>query len=139
MAQSRNHQSRANWNELAYSAFCHYRGCFLFYSSFMSTHNNSTKAIFYALGANAGIAIAKFSAALFTGSGAMLAEAIHSLADCANQIFLLRGLREANKPADASHPMGYGRVEKKKTKKEAQQQCFLGGAVSVMEGIKHFQ
>jgi len=105
----------------------------------MSTHNNSTKAIFYALGANAGIAIAKFSAALFTGSGAMLAEAIHSLADCANQIFLLRGLREAKKPADASHPMGYGRVVYFWAMMVALLLFFLGGAFSVMEGIKHFQ
>src|SRR3569832_2372283 len=107
-AQNRNHQSKTNKKEQTNTTNSHKHGCFLFYSSFMSTHNNSTKAIFYALGANAGIAIAKFSAALFTGSGAMLAEAIHSLADCANQIFLLRGLREAKKPADASHPMGYG-------------------------------
>src|SRR3569833_1490863 len=110
MAQSRNHQSRANWIELAYSAFCHYRGCFLFYSSFMSTHNNSTKAIFYALGANAGIAIAKFSAALFTGSGTMLAEEIHSLAYCSYKIFFLRGRSDANMPADSSLLRGYGRV-----------------------------
>ena len=52
-------------------------------------------AIFWALGANAGIAIAKFAAAFYTGSGSMLAEAIHSLADCGNQVLLLVGLRQA--------------------------------------------
>jgi len=104
----------------------------------MSSENGSTKAIFYALGANGGIAAAKFAAALFTGSGAMLAEAIHSLADCANQIFLLRGLREAKKPADASHPMGYGRVVYFWAMMVALLLFFLGGAFSVMEGIKHF-
>src|SRR3954469_19784199 len=77
----------------------------------MSSHTEgSTKAIFYALGANGGIAIAKFSASIFTGSNAMMAEAIHSLADCTNQIFLLLGLKESKKPANELHPMGYGRV-----------------------------
>src|SRR5439155_22744350 len=77
----------------------------------MASHSEgSTKAIFYALGANGGIALAKFAAAAFTGSGAMLAEAIHSLADCTNQIFLLIGLKEAKAPANDAHPMGYARV-----------------------------
>jgi len=49
------------------------------------------RAILYALGANAGIAVTKFGAAVYTGSGAMLAEAIHSLADCVNQLLLLLG------------------------------------------------
>ena len=55
---------------------------------------------------------AKFAAALFTGSGAMLAEAIHSLADCTNQLFLLSGLKEASKPANriASDGLRPGRV-----------------------------
>lgn len=104
----------------------------------MSSNNGSTKAIFYALGANGGIAAAKFAAAWFTGSGAMLAEAIHSLADCTNQIFLLRGLHEAKKPADVSHPMGYGRVVYFWAMMVALLLFFLGGAFSVMEGIKHF-
>ncbi|HUL66534.1 MAG TPA: cation transporter, partial [Burkholderiaceae bacterium] len=53
------------------------------------------RAILYALGANGGIAVTKFGAAAYTGSGAMLAEAIHSLADCANQLLLLIGMRQA--------------------------------------------
>ena len=68
-----------------------------------SNTDGSTRAIFYALGANGGIAIAKFVAAMMTGSGAMLAEAIHSLADCTNQIFLLIGLKETKKPIDEGH------------------------------------
>ena len=105
----------------------------------MSSHvEGSTKAIFYALGANGGIAIAKFSAAFFTGSNAMLAEAIHSLADCTNQIFLLRGLKESKKPPDEFHPMGYGRVVYFWAMMVALLLFFLGGAFSVMEGIKHF-
>lgn len=103
-----------------------------------SQTEGSTKAIFYALGANGGIAIAKFSAALFTGSNAMLAEAIHSLADCTNQIFLLRGLKESKKPADNFHPMGYGRVVYFWAMMVALLLFFLGGAFSVMQGIEHF-
>lgn len=105
----------------------------------MSSHSEgSTKAIFYALGANGGIAIAKFIAAIITSSGAMLAEAIHSLADCTNQVFLLLGLKEARKPADAAHPMGYGRVVYFWAMMVALLLFFLGGAFSVMQGIEHF-
>ena len=104
-----------------------------------SPSEGSTKAIFYALGANGGIALAKFGAALFTGSGAMLAEAIHSLADCTNQIFLLIGLREAKKPSNASHPMGYGRVVYFWAMMVALLLFFVGGAFSVMEGINHLR
>jgi cation diffusion facilitator family transporter len=102
------------------------------------TQEISTKPIFYALGANGGIAAAKFAAALYTGSGAMLAEAIHSLADCTNQLFLLRGLKEAKKPPDESHPMGYGRVVYFWAMMVALLLFFLGGAFSVMQGIEHF-
>ena len=106
----------------------------------MSSHSEgSTKAIFYALGANGGIAVAKFGAALFTGSNAMMAEAIHSLADCTNQIFLLRGMKEAKKPADELHPMGYGRVVYFWAMMVAILLFFVGGAFSVMEGYSHLQ
>ncbi len=106
----------------------------------MSSHSeNSTKAIFYALGANGGIAVAKLVAALFTGSGAMLAEAIHSLADCTNQVFLLIGLKESKKAADEFHPMGYGRVVYFWAMMVALLLFFLGGVFSVVEGINHLR
>ncbi len=104
-----------------------------------SNTEGSTKAIFYALGANGGIAVAKFAAAAFTGSGAMLAEAIHSLADCVNQIFLLLGLKEAKRPPTASHPMGYGRVVYFWAMMVALLLFFLGGAFSVMEGVERLK
>ena len=69
----------------------------------------STRAILAALAANAGIAIAKFTGYLITGSSAMLAESVHSVADTSNQGLLLFGQREARKAADALHPFGYGR------------------------------
>ncbi len=76
----------------------------------MSKNAASLKAVFYALGANGGIALAKAVAAYLTGSGAMLAEALHSFADCANQVLLLVGMQQAKKLPTPDHPMGYGRV-----------------------------
>ncbi|MGH3633400.1 cation diffusion facilitator family transporter [Mycobacterium sp.] len=62
-----------------------------------------------ALAANAGIAAAKFVGFLISGSSAMLAESVHSVADTSNQALLLFGQRAARKQADALHPFGYGR------------------------------
>lgn len=72
----------------------------------MAAHN-SRKVILLALGANFGIAVAKFVAFAFTASSAMLAEAIHSLADTGNQILLLLGMQRAAKPPDDRHEFGY--------------------------------
>ncbi|MEO6794907.1 MAG: cation diffusion facilitator family transporter [Mycobacterium sp.] len=71
--------------------------------------SGSTRAIVAALVANAGIAVAKFTGYLITGSGAMLAEAVHSVVDTSNQALLLFGQRAAAKVPDALHPFGYGR------------------------------
>lgn len=105
----------------------------------MAAHaEGSTRAIFYALGANGGIALAKFAAAFFSGSNAMLAEAIHSLADCTNQVFLLIGLRQAKKPVSSNHPMGHGRVVYFWAMMVALLLFFLGGAFSVLQGVQHW-
>ncbi|MFW0784086.1 cation transporter [Gordonia sp. CPCC 206044] len=69
----------------------------------------SKRAIFAALTANAGIAVAKFVGFAITGSSSMLAEAVHSVADTSNQGLLLVGQRQAGKKADRLHPFGYGR------------------------------
>jgi cation diffusion facilitator family transporter len=69
----------------------------------------STRATVAALAANVGIALAKFVGYLVTGSSAMLAEAMHSVADTSNQGLLLLGQREARKEPDPLHPFGYGR------------------------------
>lgn len=71
--------------------------------------SGSTRAIVAALVANAGIAVAKFTGFLITGSAAMLAEAVHSLVDTSNQSLLLFGQRAAAKEPDALHPFGHGR------------------------------
>ncbi|MFI6868724.1 cation diffusion facilitator family transporter [Nocardia sp. NPDC050406] len=70
---------------------------------------DSKKAILAAFTADAGITLAKFIGAILTGSASMLAEAVHSLADTANQGLLLVGRRRAEQEPDALHPFGYGR------------------------------
>ncbi|MFW6640212.1 cation diffusion facilitator family transporter [Nocardiopsis algeriensis] len=69
----------------------------------------STKAVVTALAANMGIAVTKFVAYALTGSSAMLAESIHSVADSSNQALLLIGGRRARRTATEEHPFGYGR------------------------------
>jgi cation diffusion facilitator family transporter len=72
-------------------------------------HSESLLTVLLALGANAAIAVAKAVAGVLTGSAAMLSEAAHSVADCATELFLLTALRRSSKPADVSHPFGYGK------------------------------
>ncbi len=69
----------------------------------------NTKQILASLSVNVAIAIAKGIAAFFTGSGALLAETLHSTADCSNQLLLLLGVKQAARPPDDEHPLGYGR------------------------------
>ena len=66
-------------------------------------------AVIGALFANALIAILKLAAALITGSSGMMAEALHSVADTTNQVFLVLGLRFYKRAASEKHPFGYGK------------------------------
>ena len=75
----------------------------------MAGKGDSLKTIFYALGANFVIFLSKAVAAVLTGSAAMLAEAVHSLADCGNQLLLLFGIRRAKRPPSPDYPLGYGK------------------------------
>lgn len=72
--------------------------------------DHSTKHILQALGANFVIAVAKGIAAAYTGSGALLAEAIHSVADCCNQLLLLLGVWRSRRPPTPDYPFGFGRA-----------------------------
>lgn len=76
----------------------------------MAGKGDSVRAILYALGANFAIFVAKLFAAYITRSSAMLAEAVHSLADCGNQGLLLYGLRHAKRPPSPDFPLGYGKA-----------------------------
>lgn len=71
---------------------------------------SGTRAVIAALGANLGLAATKFLAFLLTGSAAMLAESVHSVADSGNQVLLLVGGRRARRVATDSHPFGYSRA-----------------------------
>src|SRR3546814_3755677 len=76
----------------------------------MASSGDSTRAIYFALGANFAIAIAKGVAAYFTHSSAMLAETVHSLADCGNQLLLLLGIKQAQRPPSPEYPLGHGKA-----------------------------
>jgi cation diffusion facilitator family transporter len=100
----------------------------------MSDHGSSAKAILYAFIANLGIALAKLGAAIYTHSGSMLAESIHSFADCGNQVLLFVGLRQAQRPPDAKHPLGYGKVTYFWSFVVALLLFSMGGVFSIYEG-----
>lgn len=96
---------------------------------------NSLTSVFFALAANIAIFAAKLAAALYTGSGAMLAEAIHSLADSGNQLLLIVGLRGAKRPANDKHPLGYGKTIYFWSFIVALLLFSMGGMFSVYEGV----
>ena len=79
------------------------------------------RAVFAALAANLGIALAKFIAFLITGSASMLAESVHSVADTGNEVLLIVGRGRASRPPSEEHPFGFGR-----------ERYFYGFVVSVM-------
>jgi cation diffusion facilitator family transporter len=101
----------------------------------MSHQADSLKSIFFALGANAAIAAAKLFAALHTGSNSMLAEAVHSFADCANQGLLLVGLKRAKRPPSPDYPLGYGKAIYFWSFIVALILFSMGGLFSIYEGI----
>jgi cation diffusion facilitator family transporter len=101
----------------------------------MSNQNASVKSILFALLANLGIAITKTVAAVITGSGAMLAESIHSYADCANQGLLFLGLSASKKKPDDEHPLGYGKAIFFWSFIVALILFSMGGLFSIYEGI----
>jgi len=101
----------------------------------LSGHESSTKAILYALLANFGIAVAKLVASLYTKSGSMLAEAVHSFADCSNQLLLFLGLKRSKRPPTDEHPLGYGKVIYFWSFIVAILLFSIGGAFSIYEGV----
>lgn len=99
-----------------------------------TSHDSTVRAILYAFLANFGIALAKTWAAVVTGSGSMLAEAIHSYADTGNQVLLYLGLKQSQRPPDAEHPLGYGKLSYFWSFIVAILLFSLGGLFSMYEG-----
>ncbi len=98
----------------------------------------STKlVVFAALAGNAAVAVVKYAAAFWTGSSAMLSEAIHSSVDTADQALMLYGLARAQRPPDAEHPLGYGRELYFWSFTVALLIFTLGAGFTAYEGVQH--
>jgi len=100
----------------------------------MSDHGSSARAILYAFLANLGIALSKLAAAIYTHSGSMLAEAIHSFADCGNQVLLYVGMRQSQRAPTPDHPLGYGKISYFWSFIVALMLFSVGGLFSIQEG-----
>lgn len=105
----------------------------------MAGGGDSTRAILFALGANLAIAAAKGVAAFVTGSSAMLAETVHSLADSGNQLLLLLGMKRARLPPSADYPLGHGKAIYFWSFLVAVMLFTVGGMFSLYEGIHKLQ
>ena len=100
------------------------------------TRRGSLVPVIAAMTGNLVIAAAKLIAAFVTGSGAMLAEGIHSVADTANQALLLFGDWRSRQPSDRQHPFGYGRELYFWSLVVAVVLFGMGGGLSIYEGVQ---
>jgi cation diffusion facilitator family transporter len=96
----------------------------------------SLASILAALAANTGIAIAKGVAAALTGSPALFAETLHTVADTGNEVLLWIAVRRSRRPADPSHPLGYGPERYYWALLAAIGMFVVGGALSIWEGVR---
>ncbi len=99
---------------------------------------DATKHIIQSLIVNLLIVVCKGFAAFMTKSGSMLAETIHSFADCSNQMLLLLGVKQSQKPADETHPFGYGKAIYFWSFMVAVLLFSIGGMFSIYEGVHKF-
>lgn len=103
----------------------------------MSGSESSRRVVVAALVANGLVTLTKFAAALFTGSSAMLSEAVHSLVDAGNEVLLLYGQYRAARPADEAHPLGHGRELYFWSFVVALSVFAVGSGASIYEGVAH--
>src|SRR4051812_46549518 len=97
--------------------------------------DESLASVLVALAANMAIAVAKGIAAALTGSPALLAETLHTTADAGNEVFLYVAIRRSRRPADSSHPFGYGPERYYWALLAALGMFVVGGAVSIWRGV----
>jgi cation diffusion facilitator family transporter len=95
----------------------------------------SLTSVFAALAANTAIAVAKGIAAALTGSPALFAETLHTVADAGNEVFLYIAIRRSSRAPDPSHPLGYGPERWYWALLAAIGMFVVGGAVSIWEGV----
>jgi cation diffusion facilitator family transporter len=103
----------------------------------MAANWSSKQVVYAALAGNLLVAVTKAIAATWTGSSAMLSEAVHSFADTGNEVLLLYGMRRATRQADPEHPLGYGRELYFWSFIVALLVFALGAGVSIYEGVLH--
>ena len=96
-----------------------------------TSRDESFASVFVAFLANMAIAVAKGTAAVLTGSPALLAETLHTVADAGNEVLLFVAIRRSGMPADSSHPFGYGPERYYWALLAAIGMFLVGGAVSI--------
>jgi cation diffusion facilitator family transporter len=101
------------------------------------SETSTRRVVWAALAGNILVAVTKAAAAAWTGSAAMLSEAVHSFVDTGNEVLLLYGIRRARRRADREHPIGYGRELYFWSFIVALLVFALGAGVSIYEGILH--
>jgi cation diffusion facilitator family transporter len=97
--------------------------------------DGTIRSVLAALAANTAIATAKGIAAAITGSSALVAETLHTVADAGNEVFLFIAVRRSERPADPTHPLGYAPERYYWALLAALGMFVVGGAVSIWEGI----
>ncbi|WP_316171712.1 cation diffusion facilitator family transporter [Bradyrhizobium sp. SZCCHNRI1058] len=103
----------------------------------MAANADSKVAVYAALAGNLLVACTKTAAAAWTGSSAMMSEAIHSAVDTSNELLLLYGFHRASRPPDQRHPLGHGRELYFWSFIVALLLFALGAGVSLYEGVTH--
>lgn len=101
--------------------------------------DGATKAVVTAIVGNSLVTIAKFTGFMLSGSSALLAEAVHSLADTTNQCLLYLGLKRSRRKADVKYHFGYGQERYFWNLVSAVTIFFLGCVYTVMHSLEQLE